>query len=49
MYYDRKKVAIVMVLKGRDGISFYEYRILATGETKILRTKNFYRRYGVEK
>ncbi len=48
MNYDRKKVEIIMELNGRDGIAFFEYRVLSSGEIKILQAKNFFRRYGIE-
>ncbi len=46
MNYDNTKVEILTILEGKGGISFIEYRDLATGKIKILQTKNFYKRYG---
>lgn len=49
MDYDKTKVEIIRILQGSIGkISFIEYKELTTGKTKILQTKNFYSRYGVE-
>ncbi len=46
--YDKNKVEIIMKLKGREGVAFIEYRKLSDGKTKILKTENFYKRYGVK-
>lgn len=48
MNYDKRKAEIIHLLSGVHGIAFIEYRELITGSIKILKTENFYKRYGIE-
>ena len=47
--YDKNKVEILLELKGRNGVAFVEYKIFASGKIKILKTENFYKKYGEKK
>ncbi len=46
--YDNNKVEIIIELKGREGVAFIEFRKLPGGKPKILKTENFYNKYGMK-